>query len=585
MIQANLVQTMINRPESIEGNKQNFRAGQVFQGKVLKLFPNQTAEVQVGSQKVIAQLEIPLSAGERYWFQVQQGEGQVHLKVLTEGKGTGNANLEGLLKQFSIPETKTSIAILRFFLSEQLPITKESISMATSLLQGKTMTKEDLEAIKQLISRELPLTKATFDAVRSTIKSPSFHAVITSLKNELDALDILPQTGTRLKEAIEPYIQTGEEKLSAQVLQEIVRGWTQAKDPFASQQSLKALQQTGFLPIEDEQNILQQAAKRLIGLSEGKPQVQLPGIDSTAKQVSALIAAGNTEDVSTVLKNWIGGIMKDSHVSNQTIKQLFNLLSPNVDSATFDEAVSSLVSKDGIDANKALNKEVILELQAVLSQVDREPVEEFKSLLKSGIQTLGLSHESESFDMIKGKVSDEGARVENVKSLLIQLLNEDIPAKVKDSAEALLNRLTGIQLMSSDTTPVQQIVMQIPLVLMNKQTDLTIQWNGRKDANGKIDPSYCRVLFYLDLEHINETIIDMQIQNRIMKITIINDHENIKHLSSPYIASLKDSLQKLDYQLSNVSFQTQADRAVVKTKKATISSPLTSSYSGVDIKI
>jgi hypothetical protein len=249
---------MINRPESIEGNKQNFRAGQVFQGKVLKLFPNQTAEVQVGSQKVIAQLEIPLSAGERYWFQVQQGEGQVHLKVLTEGKGTGNANLEGLLKQFSIPETKTSIAILRFFLSEQLPITKESISMATSLLQGKTMTKEDLEAIKQLISRELPLTKATFDAVRSTIKSPSFHAVITSLRNELDALDILPQTGTRLKEAIEPYIQTGKEKLSAQVLQEIVRGWTQAKDPFASQQSLKALQQTGFLPIEDEQNILQQ---------------------------------------------------------------------------------------------------------------------------------------------------------------------------------------------------------------------------------------------------------------------------------------------------------------------------------------
>ncbi|AYA75401.1 hypothetical protein DOE78_08095 [Bacillus sp. Y1] len=585
MIQANLVQTMINRPESIEGNKQNFRAGQVFQGKVLKLFPNQTAEVQVGSQKVIAQLEIPLSAGERYWFQVQQGEGQVHLKVLTEGKGTGNANLEGLLKQFSIPETKTSIAILRFFLSEQLPITKESISMATSLLQGKTMTKEDLEAIKQLISRELPLTKATFDAVRSTIKSPSFHAVITSLKNELDALDILPQTGTRLKEAIVPYIQTGKEKLSAQVLQEIVRGWTQAKDPFASQQSLKALQQTGFLPIEDEQNILQQAAKRLIGLSEGKPQIQLPGIDSTAKQVSALIAAGNTEDVSTVLKNWIGGIMKDFHVSNQTIKQLFNLLSPNMDSATFDEAVSSLVSKDGIDANKALNKEVILELQAVRSQVDREPVEEFKSLLKSSIQTLGLSHESESFDIIKGKVSDEGARVENVKSLLIQLLNEDIPAKVKDSAEALLNRLTGIQLMSSDTTPVQQIVMQIPLVLMNKQTDLTIQWNGRKDANGKIDPSYCRVLFYLDLEHMNETIIDMQIQNRIMKITIINDHENIKHLSSPYIASLKASLQKLDYQLSNVSFQTQADRAVVKTKKATISSPLTSSYSGVDIKI
>jgi len=585
LIQADLVQTMINRPELIEANKQNFRAGQVFQGKVLKLFPNQTAEVQVGSQKVIAQLEIPLSTGERYWFQVQQGEGQVHLKVLTEGKGTGHANLEGLLKQFSIPETKTSIALLRFLLSEQLPITKESISIANSLFQGKTMTKEDLEAIKQLISRELPLTKATFDAVRSTIKSPSFHAVITSLKNELDALDTLPDAGIRLKGALEPYIQTGKEKLSNQILQNIVKGWIQSKDPLASQQSLKALQQMGFIPNGDEQIIMQQASKRLTGLLEGKAQVQLPGMESTAKQVSALRAAGNTEGVSTVLKNWIDGIIKNSHVSNQTIKQLFNILSANMDSPAFDEAVSTLVSKDRIDANNGLTKDVKLELQAAFSQVESEPVEEFKSLLKSGVQTLGLSHESDSFDMIKGKMSDDSAKVENVKSLLIQLLNEDIPIKVKDSAEALLNRLTGIQLMSSDTTPVQQIVMQIPFVLLNKQTDLTIQWNGRKDANGKIDPSYCRVLFYLDLEHMNETIIDMQIQNRIMKITIINDHEKIKHFSSPYLASLKDSLQMLDYQLSNVSFQTQADRAVVKTKKAIISNPLNLSHSGVDIKI
>jgi hypothetical protein len=506
---------------------QNFRAGQVFQGKVLKLFPNQTAEVQVGSQKVIAQLEVPLSAGERYWFQVQQGEGQVHLKVLTEGRGAGYDNLDGLLKQFSIPETKTSIALLRFFLSEQLPITKETISMANRLFRGKSMTKEDLEAIKQLITRELPLTKTTFDAVRSTIKSPSFHAVITSLKNELDALDTLPQAGTRLKEMIEPFIQTGKEKFSAQV----------------------------------------------------------PGMDQTVKQVLALLPAGKTEDVSSVLKNWNGSIIKDTHLSNQIIKQLFNLLSPKLDSATFDEGVSSLLNKDGISFNKALNKEVIQQLQVVLSKLESEPVEEFKSLLKSGIQTLGLSHEFESFDRIKGKMLDEGAKVENVKSLLIQLLNEDIPTKVKDSAEALLNRLTGIQLMSSDSTPVQQIVMQMPLVLMNKQTDLTIQWNGRKDSDGKIDPNYCRVLFYLDLEHMNETIIDMQIQNRIMKITIINDHENIKHLSTPFLARLKDSLQTLDYQLSNVSFQTQADRAIVKTKKATISSPLTLSYSGVDIKI
>ncbi len=585
MIQANLVHTIINRPESIDGNKLSFRAGQVFQGKVLKLFPNQTAEVQVGSQKVIAQLEVPLSAGDRYWFQVQQGEGQVHLKVLTEGRGTGKVDLEGLLRQFAIPETKTSFALVRFFLSEQLPLTKEAISQATNLLQGKAMTKDDLEAIKQMFSRELPLTKSTFDAVRATINSPSIHGVMASLNSELDSLDTSSQVGIRLKEVIEPYILTNNAKLSGQMLQELVRGWSQGKESLSSQQAFKALQQTGFLPNEEENHLLQQFAKRLTGISEGKVQIQLPGIDQMAKQVSVMEAAGKTEDVSTLMKSWINGLVKDSQVSNQAIKQVLLLLSPNMNSTTFNEAVSSLVSKNGTEVNKALNKEVIQHFQTLQSPIENDPVEDFKALIKSAALTLGFSHESESVDIMKGKVSDEGPKLENVKSLLIQLLNEEIPTKVKESAEALLNRLTGVQLMSSDTTPIQQIVMQIPFTLMNKQTDLTIQWNGRKDSSGKVDPNYCRVLFYLDLEHMKETIIDMQIQNRIMKITIINDYENIKHLSTPFLISLKDNLQKLDYQLSNVSFQTQADRAVVQAKKAAIPSPLTSAYSGVDIKI
>jgi hypothetical protein len=585
-MQANLVQTMINRPESIEGNKQSFRAGQVFQGKVLKLFPNQTAEVQVGSQKVIAQLEVPLSAGERYWFQVQQGDGKIHLKVLTEGRGSGNVgSLEGLLKQFSIAETKTSIALLRFFLSEQLPITKESLSAGANLIQGKSITKEDLEAIKQMISRELPLTKATFDAVRSTISSPSIHRVMTAFSNELDAQDRLTTTGSRIKEVIEPYLPSGKHKLTSLMLQEVVRNWSEGKDSIRSQQALKALQHIGLLPNEDEQTILQVAAQKLSAQTEGKPQVKLPGMEQIVKQVSELVATGKPEDATRLMKNWMGGLIKDGQLHHQTIKQLFQLVSPNMDSRTFDEAVSSLLTKEGIEANKALPKEMSIALSTLLTKAENEPIEEFKTLIKSATQALGLSHEFDSFDPVTNKGSDEGTKLDNLKSLLLNLLNEEIPTKLKEQAETLLNRLTGIQLMSYEANPVQQIVMQLPFALMNKQTDLTIQWNGRKDSNGKIDPSYCRVLFYLELEHLNETMIDMQIQNRIMKITVINDHENIKILSSPYLASLKENLQKLDYQLSNVSFQSQADRVITKTNKATISSPLNQSYSGVDIKI
>lgn len=42
--------------------------GQVVHGTIKKLFPNQTAEVQIGNQKIIAKLETPLKAGDAHFF-------------------------------------------------------------------------------------------------------------------------------------------------------------------------------------------------------------------------------------------------------------------------------------------------------------------------------------------------------------------------------------------------------------------------------------------------------------------------------------------------------------------------------------
>lgn len=49
----------------------SLKNGQILIGKVNKVFPDQTAEVQIGHQKMIANLEIPLRSGEMYWFQVR----------------------------------------------------------------------------------------------------------------------------------------------------------------------------------------------------------------------------------------------------------------------------------------------------------------------------------------------------------------------------------------------------------------------------------------------------------------------------------------------------------------------------------
>ncbi|MFP3416003.1 hypothetical protein SB773_31670, partial [Bacillus sp. SIMBA_074] len=87
------------------------------------------------------------------------------------------------------------------------------------------------------------------------------------------------------------------------------------------------------------------------------------------------------------------------------------------------------------------------------------------------------------------------------------------------------------------------------------QTDLTLQWSGRKTKDGKIDPEYCRVLFYLELERLKEIIIDMQVQNRIIKVTVINGHGAVlEETANQYLELLRENLEKMDYRLSGVSF-------------------------------
>ena len=98
------------------------------------------------------------------------------------------------------------------------------------------------------------------------------------------------------------------------------------------------------------------------------------------------------------------------------------------------------------------------------------------------------------------------------------------------TAEKLLDKITGLQLLGQESGPILQQVVQIPLHIQNKMVDLTLQWNGRRKENSnEIDPAFCRVLFYLELETLQDTFVDMQVQNRIIKITVMNENQNLKY--------------------------------------------------------
>lgn len=149
-------------------------------------------------------------------------------------------------------------------------------------------------------------------------------------------------------------------------------------------------------------------------------------------------------------------------------------------------------------------------------------------------------------------------------------------------AEQIILKMNGQQLLSANNASVQQIVFTIPLTLFQQYTELTMQWTAKRKPDGKIDSDYCRILFYLDLQHLKETIVDMQIQNRIVTVTLFNGSKQIKSLAQTLMPFLKKELRKLDYTLSSVHVQ-QPPKEDPEAK------PLSNfggqHYTGVDIRI
>jgi hypothetical protein len=419
-------------------SKMTFQPGQILNGKVIKLFPNGIASLQVGSQKMVAQLEASLDVKHRYWFQVQPGDGKVKLKVIgivPESRFSQEDNsITGLMNKLSISTKDVKEETIRFFLKEQLPINQEMIHKSAELLKDVSSLQEGHEAIKLILQRQLSMTKETF------------HAILSALDDKASI--------THLMDGLSNSIEKG--------------------------------------PLSVNTSRLLQVLQTLM---------------SSEMNIDRTIAGESKHDKG----------------------QLLNLT----------------------------------------------------DLFKQVIRTIGYSYENSAIQYME-QHNREFDKDMVLKPLLIDFLKENPQESAKMTAEKLLDKITGLQLLGQESGPIQQQVVQIPINIQNKMVDLTIQWNGRRKANSnEIDPAFCRVLFYLELENLQDTFVDMQVQNRIITITVMNENQNLRMLAKPLMSNLKEHLDSMNYSLSNVYF---TNLSSVQEKNSSTFLNI-SHYSGVDLRI
>lgn len=197
-------------------------------------------------------------------------------------------------------------------------------------------------------------------------------------------------------------------------------------------------------------------------------------------------------------------------------------------------------------------------------------------VLNSILQSLGIGG-------VKNQSEQQSTGV--LKDILLQLMTENTPIQLKNQAENILTRLAAFQLLSQETGPIQNVFMQIPVPFPAVENDVTLQWTGRKREDGTIDPAYCKIVFYLELLHLKDTVIDMNIQNRVisLKIWTVKQEEANGALNS-LLPILKENLAEKGYLLSTVKIEDFTQRKITNLDMDKPKYPA-SGYIGVDYKI
>ncbi|WP_076366557.1 hypothetical protein [Peribacillus simplex] len=630
----------VSSPIEVKGSL-SLKNGQILIGKVNKVYPDQTAEVQIGHQKMIANLEIPLRTGERYWFQVKHPiEGGVVLKALK----SPDLNLSGLkgtaaqlIAHLGMTPEPAATKLAEYLLTNRLPITKETFQSALQWLKAADAAETGLPIIKSMFNQQLPFVKDVFDALFTQSKGEPFHKLLSAFKQQLQDVGAVTRTSVKLMEVLDSLHVVKRNQLQQNGLQNLVTTWLDPDStPEMKSGAYSLLQKTGLIPKGITEPVF---LENLMDGAEARSGMAKNSVIDKLHQGFQLLSGAKSgafakvEEIETAINRLFNGhdheganlpsgshsIQRKNIFAEKLSPLAFHLLQSAFTEATAKKAiggkkeVNDLIGYLNMDTEQieeskgkvaellfqslnklpearyvGINEKLVLShvLETEFQTIDFTKGPSIAHQLKEMTKVLGLQLEHALITLSGDDMNEIPNDLETLKPLLLKLLKEQIPASIKGMAEQILNRITAQQILSQENGPIQNLLLTLPLNLGSIQTDLTLQWSGRKTIDGKIDPDYCRVLFYLELERLKETVIDMHVQNRIIKVTVINGHGAVlEEAAGRYLDILRENLGKMDYRLSGVSFVKPVNEKERDLRVKPIPYSEAGSYSEVDIRI
>ena len=494
-------------------------------GKVLRFISGQLAEIQIGNSVLQGKLETPLAANTYYWFSYEKnpdepaGRLQV-VEAFDQNPKTMQDAAVKLLNGLSLKRTNEALFLVGAMLKEQQPIKENDLKAAVKWLENlpKSEARKGTDAVMFALKRELPVHPGVLDSILAVKDPAPLHKQIAETFEMINREPQQTASMEKLKQALLPILQS-ETEVHAEKLIQVLKELTVSAGKDAKQTAQPLLQADA-----PERGIPQQ----LQAVQERITVQQRPeSLESAAERLLAKLAAQADHNGTTPVKeavNWMKAIEAKQPVALHADLGALSENEMDVLRNVIRETAPSLTNK--ADA-----------LAFLFKAKDLFGVKDELSFIKA---------------LDSGRTLKDGG-FHSLKLLLNEMRHsQDLPAPVRQEAEQIFHRLNGQLFLQQDNTAQSQLFLSYPLFSKNGVQDLTVFLKGKKKEDGKIDPSQCRLMFYLQLEGLKETVVDCFIQQNVMTVTVETGFD-LEPLIEPLIPVLKENVKELGYSLSSVT--------------------------------
>lgn len=577
-----MIRALMGEAQPADSRALELRIGQIVRGVLMELLDNQEAMVNINGMQVRAKLDAEMPVGRSTLLQVQPGGngGLVTLKPLMDVTDTiPEDGLKDVVKTFGLPEQKWSMELLRGLKRDGYPIGKETAAFfnsAAALKPAGVDASSWANATDVAFRRGLPPTETTLSSLRQALFGQPIHEELANMRTAVESWlsGAKPPTGdaATLAGRLQSLLSQGEALLAegeAQLAKE-----QQGLNSSGTKDAEKAL-------AANQQREVAAGTKIAAELGKAVADAALARGDGGAARAAA---NGAPQPGQAPQANASGAMAAPQPDASRAAAQSS---APPAAPAPAAEATAAAASR-AVAASPGTAEADSLSRRGAGAQADAaQPPSAPKpeaAWIGRFLQWLGAGHERQLLHAAEARLPggdaglaagaaaalDPGAAdaqspgqearpaAETLKSALLALAtHDDVPPALREAAQTLVSQVTGQQLLlTSDrnaAAPFSHMTLFVPMKGADGDTTATVHIQTRRSRRGEWDVDNCHLVFDLRMRTIGDTLVDVQVVDRIVSLKLLSDFEGMTDLLDQAREELATGMSSAGFQLLSLT--------------------------------